>query len=512
MVPKLHKKGRSFKGAAAYLLGPARAGGPDRVAWVETQNLPVSDPDLSWRLMAATAMDQGRLKAEAGCSPSGRKSTLSVLHLSLSWHPDEASQVDRDEMLQAAKAALSILGASDRQAMFIAHNDRAQPHVHILANRVSPEDGRMLSSSKEKLNLSKWAEEYERATGRIVCPERVVNNEARKRGEFTRGDKDAPRHIHDLQADARTAAPKDRDGFQTLVTGQREKDRALSRQGHDQAHRHRTQWDHLLASHQTRNAAVHQAEQKAVGRQKAETRSQFRPEWRNLETRHRAELADFEDRETRLVGKIQNAWRAWKDTALPAQIRGEAKDPQTLTSQKFRAISSKGERSQALAKSHAAQRAALERQQREPIARAAEDAKSAREDALRASRAAFAAERMQLILSQRAEEAKLRAQWRSRNQERQAAFARYRQAQELAPPVRAEFAEAALPGSRSRASSGDFVPEAPGRSDPPPRGDSVLPSPASVSPDQAKKDLDRQIEAAKQRKERDRDKDPDRGR
>src|SRR5947207_14168641 len=45
----------------------------DRVAWVETVNLPTGDPERAWRIMAHTALAQGHLKAAAGTKATGRK-------------------------------------------------------------------------------------------------------------------------------------------------------------------------------------------------------------------------------------------------------------------------------------------------------------------------------------------------------------------------------------------------------------------------------------------------------
>ena len=82
MVPKLHPKGRSFRGAAAYLLhDKGRATTSHRLAWTETRNLATDDPHVAWRVMAATSLDSGRLKKQAGVKASGRKSDEHVLAL-----------------------------------------------------------------------------------------------------------------------------------------------------------------------------------------------------------------------------------------------------------------------------------------------------------------------------------------------------------------------------------------------------------------------------------------------
>ncbi len=83
MVPVITAGGRSFRGAALYYLHDKRQEGEaerfttDRIAWVETVNLPTGDPERAWRIMAHTALTQAELKAAAGikvlqnpCSPT----------------------------------------------------------------------------------------------------------------------------------------------------------------------------------------------------------------------------------------------------------------------------------------------------------------------------------------------------------------------------------------------------------------------------------------------------------
>ena len=56
--------------------------------------------------------------------------------------------------------------------------------MHVVANRVSPEDGRAANLGQSKLKLSRWAESYEREQGQIHCSRRVENNRRRSQGEF----------------------------------------------------------------------------------------------------------------------------------------------------------------------------------------------------------------------------------------------------------------------------------------------------------------------------------------
>ena len=64
--------------------------------------------------------------------------------------------------------------------MLVAHRDGTTPHVHVVANRVSIEDGRAALLSQSRLKLSQWAEAYERKQGRIRCPRRVELNADRR--------------------------------------------------------------------------------------------------------------------------------------------------------------------------------------------------------------------------------------------------------------------------------------------------------------------------------------------
>lgn len=69
----------------------------------ETRNLASDDPETAWRIMAATSMNQDRLKAQAGIKNTGRKSPDHVLHFSLAWHPDEKETLSQDEMRRAGQ-------------------------------------------------------------------------------------------------------------------------------------------------------------------------------------------------------------------------------------------------------------------------------------------------------------------------------------------------------------------------------------------------------------------------
>lgn len=178
MVPKVAGKGRSFKGAGLYYLHDKGALTADRVAFTHTENLPTRNADTAIKCMAFTAANQNLIKIRAGGSAKGRKLDNPVYAYSLSWSPDE--QPTPEEMLKAGRDTLKALGLSDHEALFVSHNDEPHPHLHVIVNRVHPETGIAAKLSKDHLALSEWAEAYEKRQGKILCEQRVENNERRR--------------------------------------------------------------------------------------------------------------------------------------------------------------------------------------------------------------------------------------------------------------------------------------------------------------------------------------------
>lgn len=421
MVPKLHAKGRSFRGAAAYLLhDKGRAKTADRVAWSETRNLATDDPHVAWRVMAATAMDQSRLKARAGIKNTGRKSADSVLHLTLSWHPDEKAGLSRDEMIRAGLGALKALGAEDRQALLVCHNDEPQPHLHLLVNRVSAEDGRMLPSSKEKLALSRWAEGYEKERGQVLCEERVVNNAARRRGEFVRGEADKPRHVFELEA-----AHAHKPGIEEVQRQQRVSDMAVARSRRERAERRQRAWSEIDRRQKEMLRDVRRRSLRDAEHVRQEVRMVFRPRWTALLREQEEQTRLFEANEERFLGRMSNAF-----SAIDFRSIVRAGSRKQVLAEAFDAIASKGARLEALQRVHERNRRALLAQQRAEERRVVEQVRERRGQELSECRRAFAAERSSLLLTHQMEDAAHRHEWTRRSEERRLAFERHRPQQQ----------------------------------------------------------------------------------
>lgn len=179
MIPRITQRGHSFKGAAQYYLHDKKAETHERVEWTHTHNLPTNDVHKAFGYMAYTAMNTDRLKRQARVSNVGRKQTRGAVYsYSLAWHPKE--QPDQELMQNAALEVLAELGLSGHEAVLVAHNDTAHPHVHVVCNVVHPEHGRVMAPSYDFLTTSRWAENFEREHGEILVEQRVINNEKRR--------------------------------------------------------------------------------------------------------------------------------------------------------------------------------------------------------------------------------------------------------------------------------------------------------------------------------------------
>lgn len=211
MVPKIHRAGASFRGVTAYCLGDQEVPPPDwqaseeewaeqhqarrehmeskpsfaageiskRVDWTETRNLDTDEPRLAARRMAATASYSEELKRAAGLRAGGRKLEKPVCHYTLSWRKGE--RPEQAEMRRAVEGSLKQLKLEEHQALVVAHNDSKCAHVHVIVNRVSCVDGRAAKLGKSRIELSRWAEQWEKDRERIQCRRRVRHNRERNK-------------------------------------------------------------------------------------------------------------------------------------------------------------------------------------------------------------------------------------------------------------------------------------------------------------------------------------------
>ena len=272
MIPRIHKRGSSFKAASQYILHDPNSQSRDRVAFSQTCNLGDVATDDAWHAMYDTWNDRTRLKRESQTDLRGRDNKKPVFHYTLSWHPDE--RPTEALMMEAARSSLKALGLEQHQALMAAHNDTDHPHLHIVVNTVHPETGRTASLKYSKLELSKWAEDYERQHG-IRTEQRINNNAERERRR------------QDPQQTNSADMPK----------GETRQRATLHRQALDRLQRLRLEYDHRHMVERNVTTARHRIERgvhfddarSATGVALAYLHDRFKSRWRDLYEAQRLE-------------------------------------------------------------------------------------------------------------------------------------------------------------------------------------------------------------------------------
>ncbi|MBX9861144.1 MAG: relaxase/mobilization nuclease domain-containing protein [Hyphomicrobium sp.] len=164
MLAKVAPPTNDFLALARYLVR-GKSGNrtdPKRVAWVATQNLPTTDPELAARYMGATAQLSARTKSAA-------------YHLMIAWH---ARERPTPEVMQAvATVTLELAGLAEHQALIMGHGDKPHPHLHILLNRVHPESGRAWKTSHDFARFDRIMKELAETYGFEFAPAHTFNPE-----------------------------------------------------------------------------------------------------------------------------------------------------------------------------------------------------------------------------------------------------------------------------------------------------------------------------------------------
>lgn len=442
MIPDIAKKGASFKGALAYYLHDKRHEGEqerhtsERVAWTETRNLMTKDPEMAGKVMAATALDAERLKQQAGVRNTGRKSDNSVYAYTLSWHPDEAKTLQRSDMVSAADETLKALGAQDRQALIVCHTDRAHPHVHVILNRVSPEDGRMLKTGNDRLKLSQWALQYREARGeQHYCPQRAENwdkrlsrHDGNEKLKYWRAAADTPRSLIE---DVRRAKAIGDPNAAKLEARFKKEIGQLSAKGVAMKDRHRTEWHGtgetrpdgtkepkgIVTAYRERKAEIEAKTIRNIAVARDGINKTYQPSWNDLTRRHNIEQREFAQREQRIGGKIRNALDAvtYARQLNPDSSRG-------FMSNAYNYLVSSKSRAKALEQVQRVESRALSASQRAEIGAAVHALRSDGAALQTCAKASFLSERAALIERQSVDKQQLQSTWRRLGEDRSRAF------------------------------------------------------------------------------------------
>ena len=173
--------GKGVTGVSRYVLGEGRGAGNDnlapgeetRVAWLGGQSFGFEVNSRERAHLATRIMEFDALNQRSRTKPCEKD----AVHLTLAWRVGEAPS--REDMEAAARSALAAIGMGNAKAIWAAHRDEQHAHLHIVASKIDPETGRAFNLKSDYLKLSKWALQYEREHGGVVCLRRQGANELR---------------------------------------------------------------------------------------------------------------------------------------------------------------------------------------------------------------------------------------------------------------------------------------------------------------------------------------------
>lgn len=454
MINVVTEFGSGFKGLAAYLLhDEEHAVTDERVAWTHTHGLATDDPHKAWRIMAATAMNQTRLKAEAGIANPGRQSHKTVLHYVLSWSPEEHGEFSKEEMIDAALASMGYLGvsegeklgkgkakrsqfATEHQALIVCHDEGPgkNPHIHIMICRVHPQHGILLPDSKDYEKLSAWALDYRRSQGKEhLCPQRVKNAAKRAEGILT-SHRRKPRNVY-LQEQAIAAAESDKKRALLQEQAQRAKELQTKKVALQTRSR-----EAIKALRDRRRAEEQQQQDKTakdIAARIASIRSDYADRIDELKQRQMAELEAFAAAKHSAAGYVRNVWTAFKTKQWMRDMRT---DPLHALKHSFTLAFSAGLQERDIKLHHEQEQRQLraDREREERVA--AREVKQEKAKAIRVIRRSYLQERNDLILSHRMAWAKLKAEWLTLGRERRIVLT---SAQPGLPSIKDHFTAAA---------------------------------------------------------------------
>ena len=238
------------------------------------------------------------LKRAAGEDLRGRDNKAPVLHYTLAWHPDE--RPTEAQMKEAALSSLKALKLDEHQVLMAAHNDKDHAHVHLIVNTVHPKTGRTAPLKFSRLELSKWAEEYEKQHG-IHLQQRIDNNAERARRKDERQRKQPtrkqPREKRELPVNLRVnKLIRDRTTRPDHIIRQDVIDR-MKRLRTELRHRHHVERDVVSSEHRAERQDLYRNSKEAAGIAVAYVQQKFRGTW--------TELFKMQRDEVRLVQTIQ---------------------------------------------------------------------------------------------------------------------------------------------------------------------------------------------------------------
>ena len=263
MNPAVARRGNFFAGAVGYITHDVGKNSAERVAFTGVINMRTSDPEKAAKVMAWTTLHAAELKEAAGFKNTGRKTQGPVYHFTLNWEP--GTEPARNHMVETGQSALKALGYEEHEAVYAVHTDKDHRHMHIVVNRIHPVTGKAHNPENDQRILQRWAYEYEKGQGNVICLDRAIKYEKdpQLRAEYERrlaqeietgNERESkPRPQWEAEKEATQQRPTE---YQQLKGKFAERVRTLSKDGRTMASRQAQEWADLKSKHEVQRAAL----------------------------------------------------------------------------------------------------------------------------------------------------------------------------------------------------------------------------------------------------------------
>lgn len=481
MIVSVLPFGSSFKGAHQYFghdQGTLET--DERVAWTHTHNLATDDPEKAWRVMAATAMSQNEIKAAAGIKNTGRKSHKSVLHYLVSWHPDERAHLSKEEMLSAALGSMSYYGVKEgeylgknkktgekifakrthyldqNQATLYCHDEGEGKalHVHVVANRVSPEHGVMVSDSRDFQKLSAWAMDYRQEQIKKLsqeakteadwerikaiegyCEQRTKNAAKRAQGVLTSHPR-IPRNVFETEKAIEAAEPGSRKRAQ--LEAQRRREKQLKARSVKIKEQQTAKMRQLEGWQRESEKMIKAKTGHAIKAAVSKIRADYAPQIEQLTDKQLGERQAFKDAQATLRGRVRNTWKAIQTKEWMHDLREKRLSAVT---EGFQLAFSAGLQEKQLENFHAREKGQLRGERTADERKATGTLRGQEAARLDEQRGKYIEQRNDLILTHDMQQAKLKAEWQELNKAKLAIEAEDQQALQPEQDASAERGE-----------------------------------------------------------------------
>ncbi len=146
-----------FSALCRYISKLEELGETERVAWLESRNL----PGLDRKSLKEDDANQVAFWMGATAALNRDISKRAAIHYIVSFSPEDTRRLYDILIKDVADRCLNVLDANEHQALIACHTDRRHTHVHIVLNRIHPVTEKPVNSFRDMVKLERLMREVE---------------------------------------------------------------------------------------------------------------------------------------------------------------------------------------------------------------------------------------------------------------------------------------------------------------------------------------------------------------